>query len=107
LETLGIRSYFGHIVCADDVTHGKPHPEVFLKAAQGIGLPPSRCVVIEDAVVGVEAAKAAGMRCLAVTTTHPAEKLALADQVVPDLTHVTPANLRALIDARREAPSPS
>jgi len=107
LETLGIRSYFGHIVCVDDVTHGKPHPEVFLKAAQGIGLPPSRCVVIEDAVVGVEAAKAAGMRCLAVTTTHPAEKLALADQVVPDLTHVTPADLRALIDARREAPSPS
>jgi len=98
LEALGIRDCFEHIVCSDDVTHGKPHPEVFLKAADKLGLPPHKCVVIEDAVVGVQAAKAAGAKCLAVTTTHPAEALSEADRVVPDLTVVTPADLRALLE---------
>jgi beta-phosphoglucomutase family hydrolase len=98
LEALGIRDCFEHIVCSDDVTHGKPHPEVFLKAADKLGLPPKKCVVIEDAVVGVQAAKAAGARCLAVTTTHPAEALSEADRVVPDLTVVMPADLRALLE---------
>jgi|GEM_PF-3640984 len=60
---------------------------------------PERCVVIEDAVVGVQAAKAAGMRCLAVATTHAAEKLAEADRVVPDLTHVTVEELTGMLRA--------
>ncbi len=98
LDALGIRECFQQIVCSDDVTHGKPHPEVFLKAAAKLGLEPSRCVVIEDAVVGVQAAKAAGMHCLAVATTHAAEKLAEADRVVPDLTHVTAAGLRGMAE---------
>ncbi|NLH98958.1 MAG: HAD family phosphatase [Chthonomonadales bacterium] len=99
LDALGIRECFEQIVCSDDVTHGKPHPEVFLKAAQKLGVDPSRCVVIEDAVVGVQAAKAAGMRCLAVATTHPADKLQEADMVAPDLTHVTPGTLARMLDA--------
>lgn len=103
LDTLGIRSAFEQIVCSDDVTHGKPHPEVFLKAAEKLGVEPVQCVVIEDAVVGVDAALAAGMACLAVTTTHPAEKLARAHRVVPDLTHVGPDDLAALIDGRLRA----
>lgn len=98
LDALGIRECFEHIVCSDDVTHGKPHPEVFLKAAAKLGLPPARCVVIEDAVVGVQAARAAGARCLAVATTHAADKLYEADRVEPDLTHVKPADLRAMVD---------
>lgn len=98
LESLGILECFEQIVCSDDVLHGKPHPEVFLKAAEKLGLPPHRCVVIEDAVVGVQAAKAAGARCLAVATTHPEEKLREADRVVPDLKAVTPADLRTMLD---------
>lgn len=97
LDALGIREHFEQIVCSDDVTHGKPHPEVFLKAAGKLGVAPNRCAVIEDAVVGVEAAKAAGMRCIAVTTTHGAEKLRAADLVVPDLTHVSPQSIADLI----------
>jgi beta-phosphoglucomutase len=97
LDALGIRERFEQIVCSDDVTHGKPHPEVFLKAAAKLGVPPTQCVVIEDAVVGIEAAKAAGMRCLAVATTHPATKLQGADRVVSDLTHVTPGDLMAML----------
>ncbi len=99
LDALCIREFFEAIVCSDDVTHGKPHPEVFLKAAGKLGVDARRCAVIEDAVVGVQAAKAAGMKCLAVTTTHPADKLKAADLVVPDLTHVGPVTLAGLIDA--------
>lgn len=99
LDTLDIRPYFHHIVCSDDVSHGKPHPEVFLKAAAGLGLAPQRCVVIEDAVVGVQAARAAGARCVAVATTHAADKLKDADRVVADLREVTPEYLANLIDA--------
>lgn len=97
LDALGIREYFEQIVCSDDVTHGKPHPEVFLKAAQRLGVEPNQCVVIEDAVVGVQAARAAGMRCLAVATTHPADKLHEADRVVLDLTYVTPETLAEML----------
>ncbi|MBI3946207.1 MAG: HAD family phosphatase [Armatimonadetes bacterium] len=97
LDAIGVRECFDAVVCADDVTHGKPHPEVFLKAAERIGVPPECCVVVEDALVGVQAAKAAGMRCLAVTTTHPRERLQEADRVVDHLTEVTPADFRALL----------
>jgi len=68
---------------------GKPDPQGYLAAAGRLGVPPAACVVFEDAPAGVAAAKAAGMHCLAVATTHPPEDLAAADQVVPDLTKVT------------------
>lgn len=73
------------LVTADDVTHGKPDPEPFLLAAQRLGVAdPSRCVVVEDAPAGLEAARAAGMRSIAVVTTHRREDL-VATVVVPDL----------------------
>lgn len=97
LSAVGIGNCFDAIVTGDDVTHGKPHPEVFLKAAERLGLPPERCVVVEDAVVGVQAAKAAGMRCLAVTTTHPDEKLQQADRVVASLADVSADDFDALL----------
>ena len=97
LDAVGVRPFFDAIVCADDVTRGKPDPEVFLKAAERLGLPPARCVVVEDAVVGIQAAKAAGARCLAITTTHPREKLSEADRVVDSLEEVSPADFDALL----------
>ncbi len=77
------------VVTAEDVTVGKPDPQGYLAAARGLGVPPAACVVFEDAPAGVAAAKAAGMYCVAVATTHPPEDLTAADQVVPDLTKVT------------------
>ena len=62
-------------VCAEDVLHGKPNPDVYLQAAIGLGISPADCLVIEDAPAGIEAAKAAGMRVVALTTTHPAAEL--------------------------------
>jgi beta-phosphoglucomutase len=80
-------AHFRAIVAMEDTRRGKPDPQVFLLAAQALGVPPARCIVFEDAPVGIQAAKAAGMRAVGVTFIqhHPAEKLhaAGADLVVP------------------------
>jgi len=85
-------------VNGNDVTHKKPDPELFLIAAQRMGLDPSRCVVIEDAPNGVQAAKAAGAKCIAVTNTTPAEKLQQADMICDSLDAVDLTVLRRLVD---------
>jgi beta-phosphoglucomutase len=101
LGVTGTRHYFSQIVTGDDVTRGKPDPEVFLTAAAKLKAEPARCVVFEDAVAGVEAAKAGGMRCVAVTFVghHPAEKLraAGADLIVPSLDEVTAGQVAGLV----------
>jgi beta-phosphoglucomutase family hydrolase len=93
LDVLGLKEFFSAIVSAEDVTHGKPDPEVFLKAAARIGVEPARGVVFEDALVGIAAARAAGMRVVAVATTEPQEKLAHADFVVHRLDELTVAKV--------------
>ena len=85
LEMIGLRDYFSAVVTSEDVTHGKPHPEVFQKAAQKIGVAPERCVVFEDAHVGIQAARNAGMRVIAVATTNPLADLGDADLAVQRL----------------------
>lgn len=81
------------LVSAEDVVHKKPAPDIFLAAARKLGLPPTACVVIEDAVNGIQAAKAAGMRCVAVAHSFPPERLGAADLVRPSIAEVTPADL--------------
>jgi HAD superfamily hydrolase (TIGR01509 family) len=85
IDRMGIRAYLSAVVTSEDVTRGKPHPDVFLCAAAQLGLPTSHCVVIEDSVHGVRAARAAGMHCVAIQTTHPARELSEADLVLPDM----------------------
>lgn len=75
------------VVTVDDVERGKPAPDIFLAAAERLGVDPAACLVVEDAVPGLVAAQSAGMRTLAVTTTTPADRLR-ADAVVPDLAAV-------------------
>ena len=82
----GLVAYFDARVTNEEIRESKPSPETFLRAAQKLGLPPERCAVIEDAVPGVQAGRAAGMTVVAVTTTHSRDKLADADYVVDDLT---------------------
>lgn len=93
--------YFGAVVTGDDVRRGKPDPEVFLTGAERLGVEPGRCVVFEDAVAGVAAARAGGMRCVAVTFVghHPAETLraAGADLVVPSLAGLSVEHVAALV----------
>jgi beta-phosphoglucomutase-like phosphatase (HAD superfamily) len=78
------------------VQEGKPHPEVFLRAAVSADRSPARCVVFEDAVVGIQAARAGGMRVVAVTTTSPAAALSGADLVVDRLDQLTLTTVAAL-----------
>lgn len=89
LDRIRLKAVFREIVSAEDVVHGKPNPEVFQKAAARLGVAAERCVVFEDAHVGIEAAHAAGMKVVAVTTTHPVEELAAADLVVRQLDELT------------------
>ena len=89
LDKCGIRDYFEVLISGDMVTRCKPDPEIFLMAASRLGLQPEECVVFEDSVSGVAAAKAAGMKVVAVTTTHTAEELTThitPDLIVPDFS---------------------
>lgn len=101
LEQLARRGAFQAAVTGDDVTRGKPDPQVFLLGAERLGLPPSRCLVIEDAPLGVTAARAAGMRCVGVASTgRSAESLAEADLVVRRLDQLDAAVIERLMDNR-------
>ena len=95
-EVADLVGFFEAITCAEDVSHGKPDPEVFLLAAAKVGAEPSDCVVIEDAHVGLEAAHRAGMKSLAVATTHPVEELQNADRAVKSLEEISLADLAGL-----------
>lgn len=89
LDLIGVEDYFDVIVCGEDVSRSKPDPEGFLMAADKMGTRPGRCVVFEDAHVGLEAARAAGMKVVGVASTHGAETLQDADRVVKRLDELT------------------
>jgi HAD superfamily hydrolase (TIGR01509 family) len=99
LSGLGIAHFFEVIVTGLDVTHVKPAPDIFLKAARDLGVDPAACLVVEDAEKGVVAAHRAGMRCIAVpndfTRHHDFSK---ATQVCRSLAEITPQLLQSLND---------
>ena len=97
VDELGLRSYFDALVAGANLP-GKPDPAIFLAAAEQLGLPPARCVVVEDSLAGVAGARRAGMRCVAVTNTHPAEALKDADVVVPTLEALPPGAFEELLN---------
>lgn len=88
LNQFGLTNFFGHIVTGDDVKNPKPAPDVFLKAAEGIGIEPSNCAVIEDADKGIQAAKAAGMLAIGLQTGS-GQSLKQADIVIDRLDQIT------------------
>ena len=101
MEHLAGARLFHATVTGGEVRHGKPDPEVFLLAAQRIGLPASACAVVEDSLAGLEAARRAGAAAIALTGT--ADRLALqprADLVVDALAELSPARVRQLIASR-------
>jgi HAD superfamily hydrolase (TIGR01509 family) len=97
---LGIENFFLDAICAEDVSQGKPHPEVFLKGADLLGLPPEQCVVFEDSLHGIEAATRGGMKAVAITTSQPASLLqeAGADLIVDSPIELTVNSLVQLFD---------
>jgi HAD superfamily hydrolase (TIGR01509 family) len=97
LGVLGFAGLFGDMVTAEDVTLGKPHPDVFLKAAAKIGRAPECCVVFEDAFAGIEAARAGGMKVVGVATTHtPEELVGRVDRIVRRLDELVVEDLLRL-----------
>ncbi|MEX0324380.1 MAG: HAD family hydrolase [Puniceicoccaceae bacterium] len=97
IELIGAEGFFGAIISAEDVSHGKPDPEVFLKGAEALGVNPVDCAVFEDAIYGVEAALAGGMKAVCLTTTHPREYF---DSVQPHafVSNLAGVNLQFLQD---------
>jgi len=95
-EVLGLKRYLTVLVSGETVTRGKPAPDIFLKAASELGVSAGRCVVIEDAVAGVQAAHAAGMRCIAVAGNRDLPGLREAELMVRSLTEVDVEKVRAL-----------
>lgn len=99
LGGLEIEAYFQAVVGADQVQRGKPHPDIFLVTAERLGVVPARCLVFEDAPMGIEAARRAGIRAVAVTTSLDAREFAGAPgvvRVIPDFVSVSPAMLLGL-----------
>ena len=96
LDHLAIRHYFGVIVSANDVRISKPHPETFLRAAEGLGVSPDACIVFEDAPKGVEAAQSAGMKCIVLTTMHDKEEFLAYPNVVGYIADYTDPLLERL-----------
>ena len=80
--------FWDTVIVADQVKHQKPAPDIFLTAAQNLNVKPAECVVVEDAVNGIRAAKAAGMRCVALATTFPAKRLLEADVIRNEISEV-------------------
>jgi mannitol-1-/sugar-/sorbitol-6-phosphatase len=76
------------MITAESIERGKPYPDCYLEGARSLGVDPRDCIVVEDAPAGAAAARAAGMRLIALTTTHAAAQLEPAELIVPDLTHV-------------------
>jgi beta-phosphoglucomutase len=102
LRTAGLLNYFQAIVSAEDVERGKPEPEIFMKTLAKLNdgasppIEPADCIVIEDSKEGIRGARRAGMKCLAVTNSHPAELLGEADAVVKSLEDVSLSFLQNL-----------
>ena len=95
-EVLGLKKYLSVLVSGESVKHGKPAPDVFLKAASDLYVEPDRSLVIEDAVAGIQAARSAGMRCIAVTGGNVKPGLLAADLLVSSLLEVTVERIQQL-----------
>jgi len=97
LDHLGCHGFFDAVVGAHDVERGKPHPDLFLLAARRLGVDPAECLVFEDAPHGIEAARRAGMKAVAIATTLPPEELGAPDHVIACAVDFTGLDAAALL----------
>jgi HAD superfamily hydrolase (TIGR01509 family) len=96
-DRFALRPYFAHIVSGEDFAESKPHPAIFLRAAELAETPVTECLVIEDAANGIAAAKAAGIYCIAYASPHSVgQDLKQADRVVHDFAELSAANIQAI-----------
>jgi len=98
LEKTELIKYFNSVISGNDFTHGKPHPEIFLKAAASLNLSPDQCIVFEDALAGVQAAKTGGFVCVGIDRHHQVNNYRDADLIVSDLAEVSYEKLKKLLN---------
>jgi beta-phosphoglucomutase len=96
LRGAGLEHHFRFIVASGDTPRSKPAPDPYLRAIELHGLAPGSCLAIEDSRWGIMSAQDAGLRCIGITTTYPAQELAMADRVITSLAEFTPAFVRSL-----------
>lgn len=96
-EKIEVRGYFDVLVDVSEVEKGKPDPAIYLKAAEKLGFPPESCLVFEDSLAGIKAARNAGMKVIAVATTNPPEKLRDTDVIIKDFTEITIEKISRLL----------
>lgn len=99
VEALGFTKFFSTLLAGEHVTHPKPDPEIYLKAAERLGVPPAECVAFEDSFVGAESAKGSGMKCVAIASTFPLEEWRRdggADYIVSSLVELNLESIRRL-----------
>jgi len=104
LAALELRDYFRVVLAVDSTARPKPHPDIYLMTADKLGIIPAACVVFEDSFVGIEAARSAGMKCIAIASTFSAEELrreAHADLIVPNFEGVSLATVRDLFPCEK------
>lgn len=106
LDHLGLRGFFDVVVGKADVERGKPHADTFATVAQKLGVPPARCLVFEDAVLGEQAAYKAGMRCVAVLSGLKEKDFQAPALAIKDFTDLTPERVLELLDTAPPAPRP-
>lgn len=88
LSESGLKGYFKTIISCEDIKRGKPEPDIFLASARRLGVKPGNCIVVEDSLYGITAAKRASMYCIGLTTSFSRERLIEADMIVDNLTEV-------------------
>jgi HAD superfamily hydrolase (TIGR01509 family) len=107
IDALGLGDYFRALMTANEITHPKPDPEIYLKTADKLGVSPVACAVLEDSFVGIEAAKRAGMKCVTIASTFSPEDLRRethADLIVPSFEAVSLQTLHHLFNGAGTSP---
>ncbi|GAA4378375.1 HAD-IA family hydrolase [Hymenobacter koreensis] len=107
IDHLDLRRYFDVVIGKEDVDKGKPHADTFTVTARKLGVPPERCVVFEDALLGEQAAYKAKMRCITISSALKAEQFQAPMQVIPDFRGLTPERVLELLAQHPETPKPS
>ena len=95
LQHLNLQDHFTVLLSSESVARGKPFPDIFLAAAKTLGADPARCLVFEDSLLGVQAARAAGMACFAVPSSSPKEIAQIATRTFASLSEVTPDDVKS------------
>jgi len=101
-EHLPIRHFFKEVIYSKHIKKGKPDPEIYFVTAKKINVSTENCVVFEDAVAGIQSAKAAGMKVIAITTTHTPEELSMADKLIHDYDEISVTDIVTLLNANHD-----